>query len=178
MKLKVFTLRLDPATGVFDDGEMQEFLEHREALDVSEHFFVHERVPTWALLVSYRDLDPLPGLARKKGKQRDPAADLTAEDRPLYEALRHWRNERAKRDGRPAYVLFTNRQMVDIARNRPETVPSLAAIPGIGEGRIRDLGDEVLALVGSHPPRIESPAAAAEVTRVEPPAPPEDADDG
>ena len=38
--------------------------------------------------------------------------------------------------------------------------------------------EEVLALVGSHPPRIESPAAAAEVTRVEPPAPPEDADDG
>ena len=155
MKLKVITLRLDPATGKFDDGELQEFLQHREALDVSEHFFVHERVSTWALLVSYRDKEDPPGKARSKEPRPDPAADLSAEDRPLYEALRQWRNDRARREGRPAYVLFTNRQMADIASRRPETLPGLEAIPGIGEGRARDLGEEVLAMVRSQPPRVE-----------------------
>ena len=154
MKLKVITLRLDPATGAFDDGELQEFLQHREALDVSEHFFVHERTPTWALLVSYRENEPPAGSVRARGPKPDPAAELSAEDRPLYEALRHWRNDRAKREGRPAYVLFTNRQMADIASRRPSSLPELEAIPGIGEGRTRDLGEEVLAMVRNQPPRV------------------------
>jgi superfamily II DNA helicase RecQ len=167
MKIRTFTLQLDPATGRFDDRELQEFLQHRQALDVSEHFFVHERIPTWALLVSYRETEQAGTGARRKGPRPDPAADLSAEDRPLYDALRHWRNERAKREGRPAYVLFTNRQMADIARRRPDGLSSLEEIPGIGEGRARDLGEEVLALVRSQPPRVEGspgePSCAAPV---------------
>ena len=151
----MITLRLDPATGRFDDHELQEFLEHREALDVSEHFFVHERIPTWVLLVSYREIEGPAWKARSKEPRPDPAAELSAEDRPLYEALRQWRNDRARREGRPAYVLFTNRQMADIAKRRPGTLPELEAIPGIGEGRSRELGDEVLAMVRSQPPRVD-----------------------
>ena len=83
MKLKVITLRLDPATGMFDDGELHEYLKHREALDVSEQFFVHERVPTWALLVSYREIEEPAGKARSREPRPDPAAELSAEDRPL-----------------------------------------------------------------------------------------------
>jgi superfamily II DNA helicase RecQ len=179
MKLKVFTLRLDPASGVFDDSELQSFLEHREALDVSEHFLVHERVPTWALLVSYRDVDPLHGMTRSPKKKWDPTAALSAEDRPLYEALRQWRNERAKRDGRPAYVLFTNRQMAEVAGVRPANLTALEAIEGIGEGRVRDLGEEVLALVGSHPPGIDTaPETDAEVPEEPDGDPAGGADDG
>ena len=54
MKLKVFTLRMDPATGAFDDSALQAFLEAHEALSVHEHFFVHEQQPTWAMLISDR----------------------------------------------------------------------------------------------------------------------------
>jgi hypothetical protein len=46
MKLKVVTLRFDDETGGFDDREP------REVLGVSEHFFVHDRRPTRALLLS------------------------------------------------------------------------------------------------------------------------------
>ena len=161
MKLKVITLQLDPATGKFDDRELQEFLEHREALDVSEHFFVHERIPTWVMLVSYREIEGPAWKARSKETRPDPAAELAAEDRPLYEALRQWRNDRARREGRPAYVLFTNRQMADIARGRPGTLPELEAIPGIGEGRSREWGEEVLAMVRSQPPRVDGSSQPA-----------------
>lgn len=57
MKLKVFTLRLDPARGVFDDTAVEAFLATRAVLDVDQHFFVHERIPTWCLLVRYRELE-------------------------------------------------------------------------------------------------------------------------
>ena len=48
MKLKVFTLRLDPTTGAFDSSALEEFCKDREILDVREQFFVHEQTPTWA----------------------------------------------------------------------------------------------------------------------------------
>ena len=46
MKLKVFTLKMDDASGKFNDAEVQFFVEDqdhpREILDVSEHFFAHD----------------------------------------------------------------------------------------------------------------------------------------
>ena len=46
MKLKLFTLRYASDAGGFDDRELTTFLADKEALAVSEHFFVHEEVPT------------------------------------------------------------------------------------------------------------------------------------
>ena len=50
MKLKVFTLRMDPATGAFDDKELIEFQEQREVLGASEDLG-GDGVPVLALVV-------------------------------------------------------------------------------------------------------------------------------
>jgi superfamily II DNA helicase RecQ len=151
MKLKVFTLRLDPATGAFDDSALVAFLEDHEALAVHEHFFVHDHQPAWALMVSYRGAPQQPWSRPVKAPAPSAtAADVSAAERPLYQALRRWRNARAKRDGRPAYILFSNRQLVEIAQRRPATLAALQEIEGIGEGRARDFGKEVLGLVRAH----------------------------
>lgn len=77
----------------------------------------------------------------------EPAIELEPEHRAVFEALRRWRNERAKRDGRPPYVLFTNSQLANIARARPDTKSALEAVPGVGEARVRDYADDLLALL-------------------------------
>ncbi len=156
MKLKVFTLRLDPSTGAFDDGPMVAFLAEREVLSVYEHFVVHEGQPLWSLLVSYAD-PPTPGGPRPKQTRAPPEATLTDEARPLYDALRRWRNDRARGSGRPAYVLFSNRQLTEIARSRPTTLAELSAIHGVGDGRVRDFGAQVLAVVQATPLGAEAP---------------------
>ena len=85
MKLKIFTLRLSPSNGTFDDKELVDFQLGKEVLEVSEHFLVHEKAPTLILVLSYRDL---PDGAR-------PARDAERKD---------WRAEldppRLRRDGR------------------------------------------------------------------------------
>ena len=47
MKVRVLTLRFDDATGGFDDRALVRFLEDaeqpRDVIEVTEHFFVHER---------------------------------------------------------------------------------------------------------------------------------------
>ena len=150
MRLKVLTLGFDPAARAFDDAPLAEFLAGHDVLDVQEHFFEHGGLPYWALLLRYQDGR---GDGRTGGGQReDWRTTLPESDRPLFDALRAWRNERARRGGRPAYVLFTNRQTAAIARARPDSIAALREIDGIGEAKASDFGEEVLAVVRATPP--------------------------
>jgi superfamily II DNA helicase RecQ len=154
-RLRVLTVRVDPATGLFDDAALVELQETCEVVSVSEHAFVYAAVPTLALVLRYRErteASPSRWRAGATASRRPPPAEMAPlEDRALFEALRRWRNERARRDGRPAYVLFTNAQLLAVAATRPSTQAALQAIEGIGEARVRDYADEVLAVVGSIP---------------------------
>ncbi len=91
---------------------------------MSEHFFVHEKTPVLVLVVTYRDGGAAQPRQRRDGGSRgahDPAADLTPDERQRYEAVRTWRNQYARKAGRPPYVVFTNRQAAEIARKVPAT---------------------------------------------------------
>lgn len=147
MKLRIFTFRFAPEQGGFDDGALVEFLDTREALSVQEHFFVHELVPTLVLVVSYRDI-PRPG---ERDRAREAASDARAElDGPaqaVFDALRRWRNERARRSARPAYMLFTNRQMAELARRCPKSLGELEAIEGLGKAKREEFGEELVSFL-------------------------------
>jgi len=68
---------------------------------------------------------------------------------PVYEALRHWRAERAKTDGVPAYVIFHDRTLGAIADAMPRDLDGLAEITGVGPMKLERYGDEILALVAA-----------------------------
>ena len=48
---------------------------------------------------------------------------------PTFDALRAWRLERAREDAVPAYVVFPDRTLVEIASRRPRTLGELARSP-------------------------------------------------
>ena len=73
-----------------------------DALDATEHWFVHDGVPTLTMVVRYREVPT--GPASRRAGAIEPTIELEPEHRAVFEALRKWRNERAKRDGRPPYV--------------------------------------------------------------------------
>ena len=66
---------------------------------------------------------------------------------PLGTALRSWRLQRARQDGVPAYVVFTDRTLVELAERRPTTLIALSGIPGIGPAKLERYGDEMLDLL-------------------------------
>ena len=170
MKLKVFTLRLDAATGTFDDAPLAAFLAEREALAVQEHFFVHEQTPTWALLVSYRDV-PRPGEQDwRAGRRRDWGAELADEERPAFDAIRRWRAERARRDGKPAYLLLTNRQVFDFVRVRPPRAGRAA--PAVSNVRAGPLPQRVATASDMAHGRVSQQPRAASPRRSSQTAPP------
>lgn len=152
MKVGVFTLPWIPERAAFDDGAMQEFLSGCTVLEVVQHFFVHEKTPVLVLVVSYREAPAFQAGSRvSQGGARlsGPEPDLSPEERTRYEALRSWRNQYARRVGRPPYMVLTNRQAVEVAQRLPITRAQLGEVPGIGASRLDDFGDELLALLAS-----------------------------
>ncbi len=75
-----------------------------------------------------------------------PARKRIAEpESPTYDALKTWRLKRAKADDVPAYVVFHNSTLAEIAERRPSSITELASIPGVGPTKLDRYGDEVLA---------------------------------
>jgi DNA helicase-2/ATP-dependent DNA helicase PcrA len=64
---------------------------------------------------------------------------------PEFEALRRWRAERAKADEVPAYVVFHDSTLHEIAAVRPQTREELSAISGVGPTKLERYADGVLA---------------------------------
>jgi ATP-dependent DNA helicase RecQ len=89
-----------------------------------------------------------PGAGAGAGADADAGAPA---DRALFEALRRWRLEQASALGKPAFVVFADRTLEELARTKPRTLEALRAVSGIGEAKLERWGAQVLAVVAAHP---------------------------
>nr|WP_203621404.1 ATP-dependent DNA helicase UvrD2 [Streptomyces sp. SID8499] len=76
-------------------------------------------------------------------------------DEGLYERLREWRQEQARRSGQPAFCVFTDRTLMAIAEAAPDDERELARIPGVGMRKLRRHGADVLAICAGQEPTGE-----------------------
>lgn len=148
MKVRVFTLRIDPESGVFNDRELQAFQDGRDLLDVSEHTFVQDGIPVLALVVRYREMDAVRG-RRGDEQRKDWRGDLDDRGKVLYDELRLWRGRASKRDGTPPYLIMSNREMADVVVHCPTTLASLREVDGVGDAKTKRWGEEILAVVSA-----------------------------
>jgi ATP-dependent DNA helicase RecQ len=74
-------------------------------------------------------------------------ANGVAVDPDLFERLKRWRGEQARRQQVPAYVVLHNSHLEEIAARKPGTIHELGTIKGIGLRRAARYGEELLALV-------------------------------
>ncbi|HYO00102.1 MAG TPA: ATP-dependent DNA helicase UvrD2, partial [Actinomycetota bacterium] len=70
-----------------------------------------------------------------------PAADRASK------LLREWRLEKARREGKPAYTVFSNATLDAIAASGARSLSELARIKGVGPAKLENFGDEVLAVL-------------------------------
>jgi DNA helicase-2/ATP-dependent DNA helicase PcrA len=77
-------------------------------------------------------------------------AAVSAEQRPPgFDALREWRRERARTDGVPAYVVFHDSTLSEIALRAPRSVDELACVSGVGPTKLARYGQDVVAVVAA-----------------------------
>ncbi|HEY5071565.1 MAG TPA: DNA helicase RecQ [Caulobacteraceae bacterium] len=84
---------------------------------------------------------------RPRSRRGGAASEVRGEDIALFEALRAWRKAQAAAQRVPPYVIFHDQTLADIARARPATRTDLAAVGGVGQGKLDRYGAAVLALV-------------------------------
>lgn len=82
--------------------------------------------------------------AKAKAKAKRAPVDLPEEALPLFEALRGWRGRTAKEQGVPAYVIFHDATLREIATLRPTTTAELGTISGVGENKLAKYGEQIL----------------------------------
>ena len=75
-------------------------------------------------------------------------AELEGEDAALAGRLREWRAARARRDEVPAFVVFADTTLAELATRRPTSDRELLAITGLGRTKVDRYGPELLELLG------------------------------
>ncbi|MGN5633042.1 DNA helicase RecQ [Streptomyces sp. AC154] len=107
---------------------------------------------------------PARSSSTKSGKGKAAAvADLPESAVPVFEALRAWRGAQAKELGLPAYVIFHDATLREIATLRPGSLAELGGISGLGEKKLATYGEGVLEVLAGLPAADAEPAAPAPV---------------
>jgi ATP-dependent DNA helicase RecQ len=88
-------------------------------------------------------------IARKERRRKSKSESESWEgvDTALFESLRKFRRDLATARGVPAYIILGDRSLREVARLRPQTLTQLAEVYGIGEKKLADLGEGILAVV-------------------------------
>jgi len=68
---------------------------------------------------------------------------------PVFDTLKAWRLERSKADDVPAYVVFSNATLEEIAARQPSTLAELASVSGVGPAKLERYGEEVLRVLAA-----------------------------
>ena len=74
----------------------------------------------------------------RKSRNGEPASS------PGFLALREWRAIRARADAVPAYVIAHDQTLAAIADARPQTLPQLRRVKGMGPAKLEKYGPEIL----------------------------------
>jgi ATP-dependent DNA helicase RecQ len=90
-----------------------------------------------------------PPKARRSRRARGEAAPNPVGN-PLFEALRAKRKELASEHGIPAYVIFHDSVLRDMAHKCPETLAELGEIPGVGAKKLETWGGDFCAVIRNH----------------------------
>ncbi len=148
MLIKVISISFDSAYGGFNDEIVREFLKDKELISSKDYFFIRNDIPYLTFVLSYfpHRVEVDPKLISKDKKPEAWRESLSEADMGLFNLLRDWRSQKSKKEGVPPYILFTNQQLADIVKKRPQSMAELTQIDGIGKGKSQKYGDEILSI--------------------------------
>jgi ATP-dependent DNA helicase RecQ len=75
---------------------------------------------------------------------------LAESDTPLLEALKQLRLELAKQRRVPAYVIFADRTLIDMAARRPANEVEFAEVHGVGAAKLKEFASTFLEAIRNH----------------------------
>jgi ATP-dependent DNA helicase RecQ len=93
-------------------------------------------------------------IAEKAARRKPGAIEC---DEVLFERLRTLRRQLADERGVPAYIIFSDVSLREMARNYPTNSTEFRRIPGVGEQKLKDFGEAFLSEIRSHSAENQRP---------------------
>jgi ATP-dependent DNA helicase RecQ len=87
---------------------------------------------------------------RRRRRGRMEAESVVPSDDPLLLDLKALRTRLAKEEGVPAYVIFSDRSLIDMAAKRPVTSRAFGEIHGVGQAKLDRYADAFLEVLKAH----------------------------
>jgi superfamily II DNA helicase RecQ len=84
---------------------------------------------------------------KRAEKKTAKVVEATDYDAAVFDALKRWRREEATKMGVPAYLVFPDKTLEELARALPESPADLLGIRGIGPAKAQRFGEKALAVI-------------------------------
>jgi ATP-dependent DNA helicase RecQ len=105
---------------------------------------------SWQVLRGQREVQLLEPALRRTERAAGDVAAWEGVDRGLFEHLRAVRAEIAQARDIPAYIVFGDATLRDLARLRPASARTFLRVRGVGERKLQDLGPRFLAEIAAY----------------------------
>lgn len=93
---------------------------------------------------------PPPGdKARSKSRSKAPTENLSAAEAVFLGQLKELRQRLAKERSVPAYVIFPDRSLIEMAQRQPKNTAEFAEIHGVGESKLRKFSVPFLEVIAN-----------------------------
>ena len=77
-------------------------------------------------------------------------SDMSEEDEELFQALKSYRKEIAGERSVPAYIIFSDKSLVDMAMRRPGSMDEFGNIYGVGKGKKKEFGKKFIKFIADN----------------------------
>jgi ATP-dependent DNA helicase RecQ len=81
---------------------------------------------------------------RKRKREVTHHEDLTVDQTERLQALKIWRKMKAKELDLPAFMIFSDKSLRDMAIKNPKSLSSLRNVHGVGDAKLEKFGDELV----------------------------------
>jgi superfamily II DNA helicase RecQ len=142
MQIKIINVPLT------DDGTMQAELNRalisNRVLEVEQRFFQNEKSGCWSFCIRYmQNIIQTEQYGSSKGKV-DYKQVLNEQEFQVFSSLREIRKQLAAQDAVPAYAVFTDEELANIARLPELEAGKLITIKGIGDKKVEKYGKQLV----------------------------------
>ncbi|MEI7582564.1 HRDC domain-containing protein [Runella sp.] len=139
MQIKIYAIPVMGGEKLME--EMNTFLRTKKILQVEKQFYSTAQAAAWTFCISY--LEDSTGVNNEKAKI-DYRQVLDAASFERFSKMREIRKRLAAEESLPAYAIFTDEELANLAKIEDLTLAKMKSVKGIGEKKIEKYGRSFL----------------------------------
>ena len=134
MQVKIFTIPIPGGEALTED--MNVFLRAKKVLEVTDHLVSTKRSAHWCFCIKYLD-DVTASDLRPRVDYRTQLDEASFQ---RFSRMRVLRKQLAKDEGIPAYAIFSDEELSELAKIEILTPASMRSVKGVGEKKVEKYG--------------------------------------